>query len=101
MIKREVTVKNESGLHFDGDELLVEVVEGRTRRFQPVLEDSHIAGVPVVLVAAAYRVDREGDELLVFPRGQGPGAGELRVIDRAVDEVPPGDYHVVPAAEEP
>ena len=34
----------------DGDQLLVEVVERRARRLEPVLEDGHVRGVPVDLV---------------------------------------------------
>ena len=84
----------------NGYELFVQVVEGSTRRFQPVLENSHIAGIAIVLIATTQRIDRESDKFFVLLRGQSTGAGELCVVNRCIDEVSSGDDHVVAAAEE-
>ena len=81
-------------------QLLVEMVEGGTGRLQPVLEDGHITGVAVVLIALAHRVDGEGNEPLMFTGRQGSRTRELGVVDGIVREVPSGDDHVMTAPEE-
>ncbi|GAA5019287.1 hypothetical protein GCM10023258_06810 [Terrabacter aeriphilus] len=84
----------------DGDDLLVEVVERRAGRCQPVLEDRHVARAVVVAVEVAHRADREVRVLPVLLGGQRARAGELAVVGRAVDVVAPGDDHLVVAREE-
>ena len=84
----------------DGDELFVQVVEGGTRRFQPVLEHRDVPGVRVVPVQPVHGTDGEGDELFVLLRGQRAGGGVLGIVGGAVDQVPAGHHDVVTAAEE-
>ncbi len=84
----------------DRDDLLVQVVERRAGRRQPVLEDRDVAGALVVAVEVAHGADRELGVFPVLLGCQRARAGELRVVRRAVDVVPPGDDDLVVAREE-
>lgn len=81
--------------------LLVQVVEGRTRRPQPVLERRDVACVRVAPIEVAHCCDREPRVLPVLLGRERPGAGVLGVVRGAVDEVPTGDDDLVVAGEEP
>ena len=84
----------------DCDELLVEVVEGRARGAQPVLERRHVAHGGVQVVQVAHRAGRVCRVLLVLLGGEGAGPGQLVGLGGAVDVVALADDEVVAAGEE-
>ena len=84
----------------DGHELLVQVVEGGAGGLEPVLEHGDVPHGGRGRVEVPHRVGGQGQERVVLVRGEGARGGQLVVVHGAVDEVPPGDHHVVRAAEE-
>ena len=85
----------------DADDLLVEVVEGRPGRPQPVLEGRDIADERVHLEHPLDGPDGEIDVLAMLARCQRPRPGQLVLALRTVDMVTTGDDDIVEAAEEP
>ena len=91
------------GMHaafVDGHQLLVQMVERRPGRSQPVLEDGDEPRVAVALIERGQRVDREADVLVVFLRGEGARCGELVGLGGPVDIMPASDDDVVGAGKE-
>ena len=84
----------------DGDELLVEVVEGSTGGAQPVLEGGDVAHGGVEVVEVAHRAGRVGRVLRVLLGGEGARPGQLVGLGGPVDVVAPADDEVVAAGEE-
>ncbi len=84
----------------DGDELFVEVVEGRPGRSEPVLEDRDVGHEGVQSEHPVGGVDGEGDVVAMFLGCEGARRGELVLAAGAIDEVTPGEDEVVEAAEE-
>ena len=78
----------------------MQVVEGRARWTQPVLERRHVAHGGIQVVQIAHRAGRVRGVLLVLLRGEGTGTGQLVGLGSAVDEVAPADNQVVAAGEE-
>ena len=83
----------------DGDQLLVEVVEGRAGRFEPVLERGDVAHRRVQVVQVLHGAGCVRGVLVVLLGGEGARSGDLGGVGRAVDEVAPADDQVVPAGE--
>jgi hypothetical protein len=86
-------------LFVDRDELLVQVVEGRPRRAQPVLEDGDVRRVGLRRLDLGERAHREGEVRAVLVGVRFPPT-RVRRRSRAVDDVPAGDDDVVGPAEE-
>ena len=84
----------------DGDQLLVEVIEGGAGGAQPVLERRHVAHGGVEVVQVAHGTRRVGGVLRVFLGREGARPGELVCLGGAVDEVALRDDQVVPSGEE-
>ena len=84
----------------DAHQLLVQVVEARPGRPQPVLEDGHVAHPPVGLVQAVHRVDRQARVGAVLGHAQRPRAGQARGVVSVVGEVAPADDDVMAPGEE-
>ena len=81
-------------------QLLVQVVEARPGRPQPVLEDGYVAHPPVGLVQALHRVDRQARVGTVLFHAQGSRAGQGGGVDGVVGEVASADDDVVAPGEE-
>ena len=63
----------------NGDKLFVQVVKGRARRFQPVLENRNIAYVLVVVVNILHALYGKFYILIMFLGGEFAGVAQLRV----------------------
>ena len=84
----------------DAHQLLVQMVEARPGRPQPVLEDGYVAHPPVGLVQALHRVDRQVHVGAVLGHAQGSRGGQGRGVDGVVGEVASADDDVVAPGEE-
>ena len=84
----------------DGDQLLVDVVEGSAGGAQPVLEGCDVAHRGAEVVQVAHGAGCVRGVLGVFLGGEGARTGQLVGFGGAVDEVAFADDQVVAAGEE-
>jgi len=84
----------------DGHQLLVQVVEGRPGRLEPVLEGHDEPHPRVLCVEVAHRGDRQGDECTVLGDAEGSRTGQIGGRRGVVGVMTPADDDVVSPGEE-